>query len=63
MWLDEICSHMKLIQRPKGYWTFERCKEVASKYTSKKEFLEEYSGAFDKMRDNGWLDEFFPRIK
>lgn len=57
-WLDEICNHMNVIKNPKGYWTYERCKEEASKYTSKSEFRKGSSGAYDKSYTEGWLKEF-----
>lgn len=56
-WLDEICSHMVSDKKQKGYWTKENCKTEALKYTTKKEFVEAESGAYDAAFDNGWMDE------
>ncbi len=39
------------------HWTYENCKEIASLYNYKKDFKREYSGAYDKALDNGWLDD------
>ena len=37
-YLDEICSHMNKLERPKYYWNYETCKTEASKYTSRWDF-------------------------
>lgn len=56
-WLDEICSHMTIEHLPNGYWNFERCKEEALKYNTKKEFKENNASALVIARRNGWLKE------
>jgi len=56
-WLDEICSHMSEIRKPTGYWTKERCKEVAEKCDSKIEFNRKYRGAYLSSCKNNWLNE------
>lgn len=59
-WLDEICSHMEFLCRPKGYWdNYENCKQEALKYTSRTDFYHHKSGAYNAARENGWLNEFF----
>jgi len=55
-WLDEICSHMIEIKKPKNYWTKERCQNEATKYENKKDFREQ-SKAYERAYRNGWLDE------
>jgi len=55
-WLDEICSHMIEIQKPNGYWTFEKCKEVALLSKTRDTFQRKYSGAYNVARLNNWLD-------
>lgn len=42
-------------------WTFEQCKEEASKYTQRSRFKEASSGAYHKALKNHWLDQFFPK--
>ncbi len=37
-WLDDICSHMIEVYRPKNYWTKENCKEEALKYNNRLDF-------------------------
>jgi predicted GIY-YIG superfamily endonuclease len=56
-WLDEICSHMKEKKKPNGYWTKERCREAAKKYSSRKEFENEEHGAYGAAILNQWIDE------
>jgi len=59
-WLDDICSHM-IGNTPKGYWTYEKCKEEALKYKNKGEFRKGNGSAFAISHKKGWLDEFFPK--
>lgn len=41
-------------------WTYEKCKEEASKYQSKQKFREANQSAHNAARREGWLNEFFP---
>lgn len=59
-WMDELCSHMKYVNNPSGYWTKERCREESIKYKNKESF-KKAKGAFGSSYVNGWLDEFFPK--
>jgi len=56
-WLNEICSHMKLLQLPNGHWTKGKCQEEARKYKMRREFQKNSAGAYNAARINGWLDE------
>jgi len=56
-WFDEICSHMVITQKPKGYWMFDKCKEEALKYNTRKKFAINSSSAYDNSRKNKWLNE------
>jgi hypothetical protein len=60
-WLNEVCSHMDYIFRPNGYWTYDRCKEEALKYTTRKEFREN-SHAYVVVMKNEWWDEMCNHI-
>lgn len=60
--LNEICSHMKEIKKPNGYWDYKKCKEESLKYKSRSEFNKSVR-AYNVSRKNGWLDEFFPKNK
>lgn len=56
-WLNEICSHMIVKQKPIGYWTNENCRNEAFKYKSKVEFRKKNSSAYSIAGRNGWLNE------
>ena len=56
-WLDDICSHMTEIYKPKGYWTYEKCKEKALEYKTKYDFYVNNYGAYGRAYRNGWLDD------
>ena len=56
-WLDECCSHMKCIRKPKAYWTKEKCHEEAKKYKTRSEFHKYAHNAYDSAWQNVWLDD------
>ena len=56
-WLDEICSHMIRISKPKSYWNKEKCLEAAKECIKRSEFAKRYPGAYKKCFQNKWLDE------
>lgn len=60
-WLDEVCKHMKLKHKPKGYWTYEKCKESSILCKNKEEFYKKFGGAFSISKKNGWLNYLFPK--
>jgi hypothetical protein len=62
-WIDEVCSHMVQIIKPKNYWTKEKCHETALKYKSRSEFGKKSKGAYHSARKNGWLDEICSHMK
>jgi len=65
-WLGECCKHMKKRSasnnKPKGYWTKERCIEDAKKYKTRKEWEEAGSG-YNTARNHGWLEECCMHMK
>ncbi len=44
-------------------WTYEKCKEEASKYETRSQFYKGNSSAYNASRSNGWLDDFFVKKK
>lgn len=57
-WLEDCCVHMKNREKVhKGYWTLEKCKLVALKYTKRVEFYEQEPSAYFSCRKNNWLEE------
>jgi len=62
-WMDEVCSHMEQKTKPPNYWTKEKCREVALKCKTRREFYEKHSGAYGACYRNGWLDEVCSHTK
>jgi hypothetical protein len=54
-WLILCCTHM-IRNKPKGYWTLERCQEDALKYKSRSEW-QSYSHGYTVALLHGWLDK------
>lgn len=46
--LDSVCSHMKVIQQPPGYWTKKRIVEIAKKYKDRTEFSKKNPKAYQQ---------------
>lgn len=55
--IDECCSHMSSIIKPKGYWTKKRCIDEAKLFLSIKEWHSNSSGSYQIARRNGWLSQ------
>lgn len=49
--------------KPSGYWTKEKCREEALKYSSRGEFSAAPGGCYNKSRENNWLDEICKHMK
>ena len=56
-WLDEICSHMRSVQKPNNYWDKERCQEEALKYNTRKEFSKASPSTYSIASSNRWLND------
>jgi len=54
--LDICCSHMKVLYRPKGYWTLEKLKDTAAQYSSRITFQKGNSAAYKACQVAGLLD-------
>ena len=54
-WLDDICSHMRLLWEIK--WDHSSAKKEAKKYKSRGDFHKFSHGAYESARKNGWLDD------
>lgn len=54
---DEITKHFVEVQKPKGYWTKEKCHEAALTCKTKGEFRDKYGSAYAKCSDMGWVDD------
>ena len=56
-WMDDVCGHMKVFKKPKGYWTLDRVKEARKPYSSKSEFRKKNNKAYTAAQKNGWLEK------
>jgi predicted GIY-YIG superfamily endonuclease len=56
-WLDEICSHMNIKNKPPNYWTYETCKKVSLLCKTKDEFIKQYPVAYNTSLKSGFYDE------
>lgn len=55
-WLEQICFSMKTKSK-NGYWTFEKCKEEALKYSTKKDFRINSNKVYSESCRKGWMIE------
>lgn len=62
-WLEDFKWLKRSDKTHKNYWTYERCKEEASKYNNKSEFRIKSINAYQATRKNGWLYDFFQNEK
>ena len=54
-WL-ELFNHMIEVQKPKGYWNYERCKEEALKYTRRVDLVKNNACVIKTIRENNWTE-------
>jgi predicted GIY-YIG superfamily endonuclease len=62
-WLDEICSHMILQQKPNGYWSKDKCQIVSLKYETRMDFFNKDSGVYSKCVKEKWLDNICKHMR
>ena len=57
-WIEQCIAHMVNLYKPKGYWTFERCLEIALKYQTRNEWKTNNQASYEAARVNKeWHDE------
>ena len=56
-WLDDICSHMIEKIKQKGYWNYDKCKEIALIYKNKTDFRIFNFKAYSYSQRNNFLKE------
>lgn len=57
-WLSSYVWLERKNSKPSGYWTYERCKEEAKKYSGRRSFQKSNSSAYNNAYKNGWLDQW-----
>ena len=50
-------------RKPNGYWTKERCHEVALTCSTRNEFRKKFGSVYESARKNGCLDEICSHMK
>ncbi len=56
-WMNDICSHMVEVKKPKNYWTKENCIKYANLCNYLIEFKNRFSGAYTASYKKGWIHE------
>lgn len=56
-WLNEICSHMLEKKKPNGYWTKEKCHEVALKYKYVSDLQKENPTIYTRATRKNWIED------
>lgn len=62
-WLDEICYHMTLQQKPNGYWSKDKCQIISLKYETRMDFFTKEPGVYSKCVKEKWLDDVCKHMK
>ena len=62
LFFKEIRDQLGYIFKPNGYWTKERCKEVADKYTDRRIFHKEQYEVYKVIKREGWVDELLSHM-
>lgn len=56
-WKEECCKHMERpIRKTLGYWTFDKVKESALRYNTKREWYKHDTQAYNVASRNNWLE-------
>ena len=56
-WMPSLCTHMEKIKKPNGYYTKEKCLEIAKGCESKKELKFKNQTVYNKLYKNKWMTE------
>ena len=51
-----LLDNLERGRRPNGYWNYEKCKEVALKYSTRKELAKKGGTCLRKIRSQGWYE-------
>jgi predicted GIY-YIG superfamily endonuclease len=62
-WANDICGHMLITMKAKGYWTKERCSEEAKRHKTRTDFKRGNSAAYSKALKSKWIDDVCIHMK
>lgn len=54
---SQCTAHMKVKNKPRGYWTFETTLKSAQKFTTQNEWDKHFPGAVAKAQTKGWMKQ------
>lgn len=60
-WLQTFFTKSKHFRHERGYWTYERCRELCNACIDKAEINRKHPGAYAKVYEKGWI-ELFPVV-
>ena len=60
-WREELCGHMTMKLKPRGYWTYEICKETALRYDDRNLLSNNEGACYTTILKNNW-DELLSHI-
>ena len=59
-WINECVWFIPSRKKtPNGYWNYETCYMAAKKCKTRTEFYRRFSGAYDVVMKNGWINDYF----
>jgi 5-bromo-4-chloroindolyl phosphate hydrolysis protein len=58
-WSDELYSQMTMVKGTKGYWTKEKCHQIALKYTTRMDIIKHDRDCYTYIMINGLSRELF----
>jgi hypothetical protein len=59
-WLNEICSHMKILKKEK--FTLKECKELALQCNTRNKFNKKFNSAYCASLDNNWTNDICSQL-
>ena len=62
-WLDSFSKEFNWIDPRKSKYTYEYCKQLASKYSGRNDFKDKEPSAYTVSIRSGWIADFFPDLK
>lgn len=62
-WLNDVCGHMLQRRSPNGYWSKDRCREDAARYSAIKEYKNGSYLSYSAAKRNGWIPEICKHMK
>ncbi len=61
--LAERTKHLPRRALPNGYWSKERCREIANRCTTRFDFVHMNQSAYKVAQESGWLDELCSHMR